>query len=549
MAIAIDASSPIRFTGTPANNVDITSASFTPPTGSVLVVCVSADTNGSGDNITISVSGSSLTWTNRVEHDPGDASAMGGHASIWTPADGSTVPASSQTVSVRRTAGNGSTGRISVKIYVVTGADTADPTGATGENHSTTNNITPNAYTSTVNNSRAFGCATDWNQLGVPTSTDTEDGADYSGAISVVSLFKAADTATSGTTVTMNFDAGGTGNAEWNWVALEVRPGAGGASQDVTASAIASAEAFGTASVNLSVAPSGIASAEAFGTATLTPGAVAVSPSAIASAEAFGTASVNLTIAPAGIASAEAFGTASINLSVSPSGIASAEAFGSQTLQPGAVTVTPSGIAGAEAFGSHTVSTGTLAITASGIASAEAFGSHALTAGAVTISVSGIASGEAFGSHIVSAGGSLITPNGIASAEAFGSHTLTTGAVSIQASGIATAEAFGSQSLGLNIAPAGIASGEAFGTPALNFTITAQGIGSAEAFGSASVNLMLAFLMPSSIASGEAFGAPAVTGGGTPAALFIDNRSINVSWIDNRTVAGGWIDDRTIDLE
>jgi hypothetical protein len=239
MAIAIDASSPIRFTGTPANNVDITSASFTPPAGSVLVVCVSADTNGSGDNITISVSGSSLTWTNRVEHDPGDASAMGGHASIWTPADGSTVPASSQTVSVRRTAGNGSTGRISVKIYVVTGADTADPTGATGENHSTTNNITPNAYTSTINNSRGFGCATDWNQLGVPTSTDTEDGADYSGAISVVSLHKAADTATSGTTVTMNFDAGGTGNAEWNWVALEVRPGAGGTpvSSDVTTTA------------------------------------------------------------------------------------------------------------------------------------------------------------------------------------------------------------------------------------------------------------------------------------------------------------------------
>lgn len=240
MAIAIDASSPIRFTGTPANNVDITSASFTPPAGSVLVVCVSADTNGNTDNITISVSGSSLTWTNRVEHDPGDAGAMGGHASIWTPADGSTVPASAQTVSVRRTAGNGSTGRISVKIYVVTGADTADPTGATGEGHSTTNSITPNAYTSTVNNSRGFGCGTDWNQLGTPTSTDTEDGADYSGAISVVSLHKAADTATSGSTVTMNFDAGGTGNAEWNWVALEILPGAGGGtpvSSDVTTTA------------------------------------------------------------------------------------------------------------------------------------------------------------------------------------------------------------------------------------------------------------------------------------------------------------------------
>lgn len=219
----VDASSPIRFTGTPANNVDITSASFTPPAGSVLVVCVSADTNGSADNITIAVSGGSLTYTNRVERDPGDGGANAGHASIWTAVQPSSV---SMTVSVRRTAGNGSTGRISVKVYVVTSANTTTPNGAVGEGSSTTNNITPNAYTSTENNSLGFGCATDWAQLGLPTSTDTEDAADYAGAISVISLFKAADTPTSGTTVTVNFDAGGTGNAEWNWVALEILPGA-----------------------------------------------------------------------------------------------------------------------------------------------------------------------------------------------------------------------------------------------------------------------------------------------------------------------------------
>lgn len=223
MAIAIDGSSPVRFAGTPANGVDITSASFTPPNDSVLVVCVNADSDS--NNITTSVSGGSLTWTQRIERDKGDVGAEQGHASIWTAVVGT---GASMTVSVRRTAGNGATNRISAKVYVVTGADTTAPTGATGENSSTTNNITPNAYVSTANNSRGFGCATDWNQLGTPTSTDTEDGADYSGEISVISLFKAADTATSGTTVTMNFDAGGAGAAAWNWVALEILAGAGG---------------------------------------------------------------------------------------------------------------------------------------------------------------------------------------------------------------------------------------------------------------------------------------------------------------------------------
>lgn len=523
MAIAIDASSPIRFTGTPANNVDITSASFTPPAGSVLVVCVSADTNGNTDNITISVSGSSLTWTNRVERDPGDSS-LASHASIWTAVQPSSV---SMTVSVRRTAGNGSTGRISVKVYVVTGADTTTPNGAVGENNSTTNNITPNAYTSTVNNSRGFGCATDWNQLGTPTSTDTEDGADYSGAISVISLFKAADTATSGTTVTMNFDAGGTGTAEWNWVALEILPGAGGAAQDITVTGIASAEAFGTDSVNLNVVPSGIATAEAFGTATLTTGAVNVSPSGIASAEAFGTDSVNLNVVASGIATAEAFGTSALSLTISPSGIASAEAFGTASL---GFTVAMSGIASAEAFGDHVVSTGALIVSPSGIASAEAFGSHTVTPGAVSISVSGVTSAEAFGSHIVSAGGSIISVNGIASAEAFGSHVLTTGAVSVSPGGIASAEAFGSAVL------------------SATYTITASGIGSAEGFGMAALNLGPATLTPSSIASGEAFGGVVILGGGIPAALAIHYGSYSVSWIDERNIAGNWVDDRTIDL-
>jgi hypothetical protein len=56
----------IRWTGTPADNVDITSASFTPANNSLLVVCVCGDTASASD-ITVSVSGGSLTWTKRAE--------------------------------------------------------------------------------------------------------------------------------------------------------------------------------------------------------------------------------------------------------------------------------------------------------------------------------------------------------------------------------------------------------------------------------------------------------------------------------------------------
>jgi hypothetical protein len=225
VSIAIDGSSPIRFSGTPNDNVDITSASFTPPNNSVLVVNVNADTADNATNITISVSGGSLTWTNRAERDPGDAGANAGHASIWTAV---VATGASMTVSVRRTTSGGGTNRISVKVYVVTGADTSAPVGAVNEGSSGTNNLTAAAYNSTVNNSRGFGCATDWNELGTPTSTDTGDGADYSGQISVISAFKAADTPSSGTAVTLNFDAAGSSAAEWNWVAIEILPAAGG---------------------------------------------------------------------------------------------------------------------------------------------------------------------------------------------------------------------------------------------------------------------------------------------------------------------------------
>jgi len=186
---------------------------------------------------------------------------------------------------------------------------------------------------------------------------------------------------------------------------LGQQAGGGGAAQTVTATGIASSEAFGTPTATagtVQVSPQGIASGEAFGSPTLTPGAVTATATGIASAEAFGTASLSATA------------------TVSPTGIASAEAFGSATLTAGSVTVTATGIASEEAFGTATVQAGSVTATATGIGSAEAFGTAAVTAVTPTVTPDGVLSQEAFGTLTLQPGLATVSPEAILSAEALG---------------------------------------------------------------------------------------------------------------------------------
>lgn len=123
---------------------------------------------------------------------------------------------------------------------------------------------------------------------------------------------------------------------------------------------IASAEAIGTVTFNsLSVFPNGVASAEAFGTALIN---IPVTAGSIASAEAFGTPASSVDVSPASIASAEAFGTATISsISVDVVGIASAEAIGVALLSN--VTVFPGSIASSEAIGTVTAIVGPVTVS------------------------------------------------------------------------------------------------------------------------------------------------------------------------------------------
>ena len=63
--------------------------------------------------------------------------------------------------------------------------------------------------------------------MGLPTTSDVGDILPAGWGISGLSAYKASPTASSGTAVTLNFNAGGTSalsDRPWRWVAVEVKP-------------------------------------------------------------------------------------------------------------------------------------------------------------------------------------------------------------------------------------------------------------------------------------------------------------------------------------
>lgn|GEM_PF-5980020 len=214
MPIAIHASTPALV----ADTTSSTTASFTAPVGSLLVALI-ADAAGTGD-MTMSNSGTALTWTEQVRHQLGeDSGAYAAGVAVFT-----ATPPTSVARTVTYTAASSGT-LTALKLLVVTGADVeGDPVGAVGEGNSTTANLTPTVYASTVAASRAVGIAADTVADGSVTSSDT--GFSFGGIsddMAGVAVYKAANTALEGANVTLNFN--GSGEARnWNWCAVEILP-------------------------------------------------------------------------------------------------------------------------------------------------------------------------------------------------------------------------------------------------------------------------------------------------------------------------------------
>lgn len=232
MGLAVDASSPARWTGQSlTNGVTFVSALFTPPSNSLLLLCLSADTWSTETGQAFVLSGGGLTYSALVERTGTEATA-GAYAGIWK-APIATGGNPMQVTYTRTATGNANmTGRVSIKAYVLTGGDATTPTdtvGAANEGGSSTNSMTTTSITPGADG-LLFVCGTDWQALGggttAPTSSDlTKDAATYTGAIDAISGYKAT---ANGVGVTANLDAAGTGTPQWKWVQANVRQAAAG---------------------------------------------------------------------------------------------------------------------------------------------------------------------------------------------------------------------------------------------------------------------------------------------------------------------------------
>lgn len=233
MSIALDASTPVRWSGTINNTGTITSAAFTAPTNAYLVLCVEADGDGTQLPTTFTVADSGgLTWTTRPERRGGEATA-GGYAGIFT---ARTVSSVSRTVSVTRPGDGTSTLRVSAVAYVFTGVDVdgtpVDTVGANNEGGSATNNLSTTSLTPGATGV-LVAAGTEYSAAGACTSSDLKgvdsiagsSHAEYAGAIDVMDGWKVC---TSGVGVTGNLDAAGAGAVQWKWVQLIVREAAAG---------------------------------------------------------------------------------------------------------------------------------------------------------------------------------------------------------------------------------------------------------------------------------------------------------------------------------
>lgn len=141
---------------------------------------------------------------------------------------------------------------------------------------------------------------------------------------------------------------------------------------NLTASGLASDEAFGADTITLYLDAAGLATSEAFGAATIT---TILTATGLATSEAFGAAGpISFGLIETGLSTSEAFGADVITLYLTETGLSTSEAFGATTATYFTV-LTASSLPSQEAFGTATIST-TQFLSSTGLSTSEQFGHH-----------------------------------------------------------------------------------------------------------------------------------------------------------------------------
>jgi hypothetical protein len=170
VTLAIDASSPaVAVNGASSSPLTATTASFTPPANSLLVVLASGDNNSVNSTGTFSVTdnlGAHLTYTQRVFASNTDSPAAGSQAIIYTAPVTSSAP---MTVSVTHT-DNGGGGDLAAQVVVVTDGGNLPTVGTNAKQAFTSGSVASCSYTATATGSWGFAAVADWSAGGTMTA-------------------------------------------------------------------------------------------------------------------------------------------------------------------------------------------------------------------------------------------------------------------------------------------------------------------------------------------------------------------------------------------
>lgn len=227
--LLLDASSPAIVYVGPSSTV--TTASFTPPANSLLVVCAALNSGAGNSGIAVPTItdnlGAHLTYS-LIQHcrNP-DAGGEDGQAAMWSAPD---VAGGALTVSI--TNNDAATGQ-AIKVWVFTDDSGGLPTiGANKENgRGVAGTAVADTVTATVNNSRGVIAYNDWDATTAPTAgtgcTLTGGGAQQQTAITYAFALRTTADGVNAATIGMNLTTASTSNARW--VIAEVKPAVGAA--------------------------------------------------------------------------------------------------------------------------------------------------------------------------------------------------------------------------------------------------------------------------------------------------------------------------------
>jgi len=220
-ALALDASTPAAVK---SNVQNLTTASFTPPAGSVLYILVAINSLGGGNTDTVtgisdSLGGPGLTYIKQLSlgNTTNDCIVYLYTATVIT----------SQSMTVTATQSNYGTSAsyAYMKVLVVTGVNTSSPVGANGGGRGAAGVIS-DPYVSTTNNSWGWLLYADWNAAAIPTagaSQTLDDSYFIAGQDTYALIQQNATTASSGTSVTMSTTAP-TSGAQTTHMYFEMKP-------------------------------------------------------------------------------------------------------------------------------------------------------------------------------------------------------------------------------------------------------------------------------------------------------------------------------------